>query len=208
MSENNIESSCYICLGKETKRNPFHNTQCGCTGSIKIHKKCYEELILSRGNSECCVCKRKITEICPHSGLQLLYVPVNDSVVAKYTVNSQNQKHGVYYEIDKSTGNTRKMMEFIGGLRHGETTVWRPDGSIYVQGNWVLGARHGEWIEYEEDPMLGYTITLYSHGSLVEYYRYNYDEELVEHQRYDLPHMLELAKELDNAMFGSVINVI
>ena len=209
MSSSQDESDvCYICLEKATKRNKFHNTKCGCTGSNKIHIQCYENLIMSKGNAECCICKRTMIEFCKNFGLQIMYKPISDKLMAKYTVNADGVKQGVYSEIYRETRDVRLHMMFEKGLAHGEMSIWRFDRSVHIQGNWVRGKKHGEWMEFEADPMLGYTIVIYCHDVLVEYYKYNYLQELIDHENYSASHMKSLAAEIDAAMFSDVIGVI
>ena len=177
---------------------------CSCVGSQKIHKQCYDVLVRNQGTNKCSVCKETMNEICVHSGRPLIYKKIDDELMAKYTINGDGRMEGVYYEIYRDTGDMRKMMEFCGGQAHGEMSMWRRDGSIHLQGNWARGLRHGEWMEFDEDPMMGYTITIYFQDALIEYYKYNRFQEVVDYEHYGDPHMNALAKELAEEMHSDI----
>ena len=203
------EEICYICHEEEnTKRiaKRFHDTGCLCKGSINIHRECLEKLMMSRGSCECPVCKRDIYHFCPHSGQRIIYanVPGKDYLVSKYTINEAGQKHGVYYEIDKETSETMTIMEFSEGQLHGEMNLYYAGGGIRLQGSWRYGNRHGPWYEFSEDPFMGYTETIYHNNNLIEYSRYNYQQEKVDYEYYGDPHMRALAAEIDGAMMEAV----
>ena len=204
MSSSIQDNVCYICLEAETKQNKFHNTRCGCTGSVNIHKHCYDDLIFSRGTAECCVCKRDMIEYCIDSGMQVIYKAVDDLHIAKYTISTDGKKQGVYYEYHKNTRDIRIMMEFSNGLPHGETSLWRPDGSVHLQGNFVRGMRHGQWMEFEADCFMGYALLVYFQDSLIEYYKYNYQQEQIDYEYYGDPHMNRLAAELSSELFKDI----
>ena len=195
---------CYICLESETKRNRFHAMGCACQGSQKIHKECYTLLVRNQGTNVCSVCKETMVEICPHSGNEIVYKAVNDGIMAKYTINVAKKKDGSYYEIDRESGDVRKMIEFSNGVLNGEINSWHADGSIHIQGSWLNGKRHGEWYEFDEDYFKGYTLVIYFQGMLVEYYKYNYSQEIVDYEKYDLPHMTDMAAEIDKALWNDV----
>ncbi len=181
---------------------------CRCSipsnGSQKIHKQCYDVLVLNQGNNQCSICKETMNETCIHSGRPIIYKEIDSKLIAKYTINDDGRKEGMYYEIYRDTGDMRKMMKFSGGQAHGEMSVWRPDGSIHLQGHWARGLRHGEWMENEEDPMMGYTITIYFQDALIEYYKYNTCQEMVDYEYYGDPHLNALAKELASEMHGEL----
>jgi antitoxin component YwqK of YwqJK toxin-antitoxin module len=192
---------CYICLEPEIKYNAFYNTHCGCTGSVKIHKSCYDDLIFSTGSAKCCICKRDMIEHCLHSGREIKYsLSSDESCIVKYTVSHSGKKEGVYYEYFKDTRDVRCMMEYSNGLLHGEMSIWRKDGSIHLQGEYVRGMRHGQFMEFEKDHFMGYTITIYFQDNLIEYYRYNHLQEQVDYEHYGHPSMNALAAELDSEL--------
>lgn len=146
-----------------------------------------------------------MVEYCIHSGLQLKYESIADNThIAKYTINDSGRKQGVYYEYNKQTREMRTMMEFSNGLSHGEMSFWREDGSIHLQGKWVNGKRHGEFIEFEGDSSLGYSIVIYYHDKLIEYYKYNSCQEMVDYEYYGLDSMNRLAAEIDTALFEGI----
>jgi hypothetical protein len=208
MSELENVDVCYICLEKETKHNKFHLMGCQCSksssGSQHIHKKCYNILVRKQGTNKCSVCKEIMKEMCMHSGRELVYKEINDELMAKYTINEKGKKEGSYYEIYRTTGDVRKLMDFIGGKAHGEMSIWWPDGSIHLQGEWKNGMKHGQWMEFDEDPMMGYAIIIYFQDALIEYSKYNRLQELVDYENYGEPHMNELAKELADEMHGNI----
>lgn len=142
-------------------------------------------------------------EFCKRTGRQIIYSSVSDSLIAKFTVDAHGRKEGVYYEIDRITGQERKMMEFSAGLPHGEMTLRYPDGMLHIQGQWVRGRRHGDWYSFQEGLMPNYTIYVYSHDVLAQYYYYNYLQELLDYEQYSHPSMSALAKEIDEAFFSS-----
>ena len=203
------EQICYICHEEENNKRSnkrFHDTGCGCKGSINIHLGCLEKLMISRGSCECPVCKRDIYYVCPHSGMRIIYNNVhgNDKLVSKYTINGEGKKHGMYYEINKEDGENMTIMEYKNGLLHGEMNLYYSGGAIHLQGSWRHGNRHGPWYEFSEDPMMGYTEVIYHNNNLIEYSKYNYQQEKVDYEYYGDPHMRALAAEIDGAMMESI----
>ena len=200
------EQICYICHEEEgnKKSKKFYDTGCGCKVSINIHRGCFETLMISRGSCECPVCKRDVYDICPHSGMRIIYAKVyaKDYLVSKYTINTEGKKHGMYYEINKEDNETMTIMEYDNGSLHGEMNLYYPGGGIKLQGSWRQGNRHGPWYEFSEDPMMGYTETIYHNDNLIEYSRYNYRQEKVDYEYYGDPHLRALAAELDGVMMA------
>jgi antitoxin component YwqK of YwqJK toxin-antitoxin module len=127
-----------------------------------------------------------------------------DDIVAKYTIDDVGRKQGVYYEIDKASGEIRTMMEYEKGLMHGEMNVWGPGGSLRIQATWVRGKRHGTFYEWDEDIFKGYTEVIYFQDKLIEYSRYNYHQEKVDYEYYGDPSMNRLAAEVDSALWDNL----
>ncbi len=198
--------TCYICYEEEDRTNKFYDTQCGCTGSIKIHRKCFENILIHSGSCDCPICKRTMIDICIYSGQRIVYSKISnrDDMVAKYTINDQGRKHGVYYEIDKITRENRTMIEYENGLMNGEMNIWGPGGSLRVQATWVRGKRHGAFYEWDEDVFKGYTEVIYFQDQLIEYSRYNYSQEKVDYEYYGYDSMNKLAAEIDSALWDDI----
>jgi hypothetical protein len=142
-------------------------------------------------------------DICPYSSQRIIYSKVynRDDIVAKYTINDQGRKNGVYYEIHKDSREIRTMIEYEDGLMHGEMNVWGPGGYLRMQSTWVRGKRHGVFYEWEEDMFKGYTEVIYFQDQLIEYSRYNYSQEKVDYEYYGHDSMNRLAAEIDSALW-------
>lgn len=51
-------STCYICLGSDSKKPFVEKTGCHCKGSVSIHASCFKKWVASTSDPLCCsVCK-------------------------------------------------------------------------------------------------------------------------------------------------------
>jgi hypothetical protein len=189
---------CYICLKEEgsIESEKFYNPGCGCKGSLKIHKACMRDTMMSRGSCECPVCKRTMIDYCDWSGRRIVYEIVRDGVVGKYTVRENGIQEGVYEEYDIESKTMLCHGEYHNGLMHGEWNWWRVGESLRMQGPYIAGKRYGAWYEFAEDPLEGYTEVIYYYDDLIEYSRYNYRQEKVDYEYYGMESMKRLGAEL------------
>lgn len=195
------EDICYICLEKENKKRRglcFFNTQCGC--SAKIHRKCFDAAVMTTGVCSCGVCKREIIDICPETGMRIIYGCINDINIIKYTVSAANEKEGLYHVFDKETGEVIVEATYSAGKLHGEMNIWTMKGELRCTGNWIRGGRQGAWYIHHiitDDDMFGDLIELvYNNNEVIIFRRYNYRNELVEEENYGSFEMREMAREL------------
>jgi hypothetical protein len=186
---------CYICLKGEKRGSEFYDPQCGCKGSLKIHRSCMRETMMTRGSCECPVCKRTMIDYCDWSGRRVVYERVADSVVAKYRVRDDNRaKQGMYEEYDVGSGDMIRQVEYDNGKMHGECMWWCSGGGLRMQGSYVYGKKHGAWYEFEESGE--YTEIIYYYDELIEYSRYNSRQEKVDYEYYGMESMRRLGAEL------------
>lgn len=156
---------------------------------------------MSQADLTCKVCKRDMIEICHSTGMRIKYAPIDDTYLAKFTINSDGKKQGCYDVIHRTTGVIRLALKFNNGLPHGHLAVWREDGGGQcLQGNYSHGKRHGQWMLFEEDPFMGYAIVLYHNNNLIEYSKYNYQQECVEYENYNDNFSIEYSNELTIAI--------
>jgi antitoxin component YwqK of YwqJK toxin-antitoxin module len=89
-----------------------------------------------------------------------------------------DQRHGIFYDLDPESGDTLRQMTFQNNQREGEALSFYPDGTIRQRSNFVANQLEGEVLSYFEDGTLsdktpfkankpeGISLRFYPNGSI------------------------------------------
>ncbi len=142
-------SYCYICFDGHSEENPLMKSlPCDCKGSCgEIHYTCFEGI---RRKKSCPNCKNRLplTPILPPD-----FISDSDEEHLYYwKEDSDGLKHGPYFEFVKLHENynqenmyvIQRQGTFVHGVKQGTWYLWKPDGTISMQTQYLDGIHYGE----------------------------------------------------------------
>lgn len=148
--------NCYICLAPGSEEDPFADPlPCACTGTIKLHNSCLEELI--RNTTKCGICKQLWSSIgtvrrtyWPSGRLQSEGTYVNDKLNGTFKTYFNNGQLWKEYNCDNgildgpmkeyfSNGQLMYEVRYIYGMKQGIERAYFEDGRLNAVFNWTQG---------------------------------------------------------------------
>ena len=84
-----------------------------------------------------------------------------------------DQRHGIFYDLDPETGDTLRQVTFQNNQREGEALSFYPDGSVRQRSNFVANQLEGELLSYFENGTLSEKTTFKANkpeGTSIRYY--------------------------------------
>jgi antitoxin component YwqK of YwqJK toxin-antitoxin module len=140
MVTGDIEKQCYICYGGNEMS--FAVSPCACKGSIQIHKQCLQDN-WNIGNKRCMICKELyVPQKMYSNGLELIVKIDTYGQKSMYTIDSSNEKHGMYREWH-SNGILKISCNYEHGNYDGLYQQWYTNGYLFNVRNYVNGRVHG-----------------------------------------------------------------
>jgi hypothetical protein len=134
--------SCYVCQeGHTDSCNEFCKTNiCKCTGTNRIHMKCFQKL---RNQEICSICNaefRNVNHLLDKEDLILKKVLKVDEFGWKheFTVDQKGRKQGVH-RIYYMNGLLWEETRYKNDLKHGYQKVWNYKGQIFVNQTYKNG---------------------------------------------------------------------
>lgn len=164
------QDNCYICIGPGSEDEPFADPlPCACTGTIKLHNNCLEELI--RNTTKCGICKQ--------------LWPLNGTVRRTYYPHGLLESEGIYVN-DKLNGTYKKYyangqlwQEYTcdNGILDGPKKEYYTNGQLMYECMYVFGVMEGVERAYYEDGRLK-AVFNWIHGTWQNnrYTRYKYND--------------------------------
>lgn len=136
------EDCCAVCYGSITDLDPATTGQpCKCSGSIKYHPFCYEDMCGIR--RICPVCKTSINK----SNIFDDNWVVNNYYYGAvyYTIDSEERKHGKYLLINRDTRKIVEQCNYIHGLKNGLYQTFDTEANVIHECFYKMGKLHGHY---------------------------------------------------------------
>jgi antitoxin component YwqK of YwqJK toxin-antitoxin module len=170
---------CCICYDEAGEQGFMEPNPCKCTGTIKIHLACYEQVRDEFG--KCGICKtlfpKEITILYQDGYIMEKFWAVNNQgyrykhgeyklfkngVLRTHTNYSMNRIHGQSIIYNES-GYIHSITQYVNDSKHGLEQEFYPNGNIKLEVEYINDIQHGRYTKYFANKVVNF-ITHYVHG--------------------------------------------
>ncbi len=136
-----MATDCAVCYGSFTDLDPATTGEpCNCSGTIKYHPFCYEDMCSKL--AKCPVCKATINKTKIFDNSWIVQKCYNGTLY--YTIDSERKHHGKYVIINDAR-KIKEQCNYVHGLKDGLYQKFGEKSKLIHEANYKMGKLHGRY---------------------------------------------------------------